>query len=167
MSDLNLPEVLGFNQVTNMSKPEIREFITKIEDLCRDGEQVEMPITHRFSYGVYAREMQVPKGMLIVGKIHKRQNLNILSAGEASVLSIDGIIRVKAPYTFVAGEGVKRVIYTHEDTVWTTIHGTHETDIEKIEEEFIAKSYEELPPVIMAELIDVKEDTCLGSQSES
>lgn len=32
----------------------------------------------------------------------------------------------------------------HEDTVWTTIHGTNETDIDKIEDMFIAKNYEDV-----------------------
>lgn len=157
MSDVNLPELLGFNEVANMSVPEIRVLIGHIEELAKTGEPLEIPVKHHFSSGVYAREMKVPKGALIVGKIHKKQNLNIISQGEVSVLSIDGIIRVKAPHTFVAGEGVKRVIYAHEDAVWSTIHGTHETDLEKIEEEFIAKTYEELPLTVDVALIESKE----------
>jgi hypothetical protein len=32
----------------------------------------------------------------------------------------------------------------HEDTIWTTVHATDETDLEKLEEEIIAKTFEEL-----------------------
>ena len=35
-------------------------------------------------------------------------------------------------------------MYALEDTVWTTIHVTEETDLEKIEDYVIAKSYDEL-----------------------
>lgn len=147
------------NAVEVMSKQEIRDIIAKIEDLCRTGEVMDIPLTHHFSKSVYAREITFPKGTVIVGKIHKHQNLNILSSGEVSVLSIDGIKRVKAPHTFVASPGAKRVIFAHEDTVWTTIHGTDETDLEKLEDEFIAKTYDE---VVENNVIDVKETLCLG-----
>jgi hypothetical protein len=109
--------------------------------------QVEIPVEHYFSEGVYAREMRVQKGTLLMGKIHKFKNMNILSSGEVSVLSIDGVKRVKAPFTFVASPGSKRLFFAHEDTVWTTIHGTDETDLDKIENHFIAKSYDEIEAI--------------------
>lgn len=143
----SLPTILGFSEsaIENMSKAEIRGVIASIEKMCKElGEEIEIPVVHHFSKGVYAREMQMPVGALVVGKIHKHENLNILSAGEVSVLSVDGIKRVKAPHTFVASEGAKRVIYAHEDTVWTSIHGTHERDIAKIEAEFITEDYADL-----------------------
>lgn len=102
----------------------------------------DIPLAHYFSPGVYAREIFLKKGTLIVGKIHKFTNMNIVSGGDVSFFSIDGALRVQAPHTFVASPGVKRVIYAHEDTTWTTIHGTEETDLKKIEEEFIAEEYD-------------------------
>ncbi len=142
--EASLAVIPDFNDLAHLSKDEVRDLITKVELACLDGIQVEVPIEHHFSKDVYAREMQLKKGYLIVGKIHKYQNLNILSSGEVSVLSIDGVKRVKAPHTFVASPGTKRVIFAHEDCTWTTIHGTDETDVDKIEDTFIAKSYAEL-----------------------
>lgn len=154
----NFIEKLNSGNNLAISIEETRAIIAKFEEamLSGCGEPIEIPIEHYFSKDVYAREMRVPKGVLLTGKIHRFQNLNILSQGEVSVLSIDGLIRVKAPYTIVASPGTKRLIFTHEDTVWTTIHGTNETDVDKIEEQFIAKSYEELT-VINGEL-----RKCLG-----
>jgi hypothetical protein len=152
----SLPVILGVHSIETMEKHEIRTIISNIEEMCKQfGEEIDIPVEHYFSKGVYAREMIMPQGALIVGKIHKHENLSILSAGEVSVLSVDGIKRIKAPYTFVASPGTKRVIYAHSEAVWTVIHGTDETDIEKIEEEFIAKDYEE---------IIFQESKCLGSQ---
>lgn len=127
-----------------------------LEQYLLQWPQIEEKLTHNFSDGVYARELFIPKGALIVGKIHKKKNMNIISKGEVTFLSVDGAFRVKAPYTFVASPGVKRIIYAHEDTVWTTIHGTHETDLEKIEEEFIAKDYSEVPEISEEELNLIK-----------
>ena len=153
---MNLIE-LDDKALQDLSKDQIRAFIQNITEKALSGAgdtvPIEVPIHHHFSKDVYAREMRVPKGAVIVGKIHKFQNLNILSQGEVSVISIDGVMRVKAPYTFVASPGAQRVFYMHEDTVWTVVHGTDETDVEKIEEKFIAKSYEELG----------EEVKCLGS----
>jgi hypothetical protein len=150
--------------LSQLSKGEVRELIAKVEAAAKLSDtQIDVPITHHFSKSVYAREMRLPKGALIVGKIHRHANMNILSQGEVSVLSIDGVMRVKAPHTFVASPGAKRMIYAHEDCVWTTIHGTEETDVEKIEDEFIAKSYDELP-LLESGTVRIEEQKCLGSQ---
>lgn len=169
--ELETPEVQNlavldvFKNVSGMNKTELRDFIHDVEKrlLQETGENVtEIPVTHHFSKDVYAREIKIPAGTLLVGKIHKHQNLNILSQGEMTVLSVDGLVRVKAPYTVVSTPGVKRLAYAHTDCVWTTIHGTDETDVEKIEEKFIAKTYEEVvgDPLI----IDIKQEEkpCLG-----
>lgn len=150
-----------FHEVAGLSRNEIRDLIREAQAEIEKYPQIEVPIKHHFSKDVYAREMTLPEGALIVGKIHKFENLNILSKGEVSVLSIDGVMRLKAPATFVGSVGAKRVIYAHSEVVWTTIHGTSETDVEKIEEQFIAKSYDEVKE---DNLIDLKqEDTkCLG-----
>lgn len=148
--------------IAGLSKQEIRELIANVEKAVSEGEQLEVPIEHYFSKNVYAREMKLPAGALIVGKIHKFENLNILSKGEVSVLSIDGVKKVSAPHTFVGSVGAKRVILAHSDVVWTTIHGTPETDVEKIEEEFIAKSYEELEPDLKIINLKNEEAKCLG-----
>lgn len=108
--------------------------------ITADLPPVEIPVKNYFSKGVYAREIFIPKGTVITGKIHKFTNLNIMSQGEMSVLTEDGIKRVKAPFTIVSPPGTRRVAYAHEDTIWTTIHGTEKTDVDEIEAEFVAQS---------------------------
>ena len=137
----NFIAIIAQESKTLLSIDEIREIIGSTEDRVLDEEQIEIPITNYFSKDVYAREMKVKKGTVLIGKIHRFENLNILSQGEVSVFSIDGCLRVKAPFTIVASAGAKRVFYAHSDCVWTTIHGTSETDVDKIEDAFIAKDY--------------------------
>jgi hypothetical protein len=117
-----------------------REKLELIENVMRQHEQVDLPVKHYFSKGVYARELFIPKGTVLTGKIHKYENLNILSKGDISVLTKDGIKRVQAPFTIVSEPGTKRIAYAHEDTIWTTVHGTEETDLQKIEHEFTANT---------------------------
>lgn len=106
--------------------------------------QIEIKTTHHFAPGVYAREIFIPKGTLLVGKIHRTEHINIVSIGDITVVSEAGLVRLKAPHTLISKPGTKRVGYAHEDTVWITIHPTDETDVEKIESILIAPSYDDL-----------------------
>ena len=101
------------------------------------GEDVQNEPYHQFAPGVYARELFIGKNQLIVGKVHKTEHFNIISKGEASVATEEGVIRVKAPYTFVSKAGTQKVVYAHEDVVWTTIHATNETNVEKLEADLV------------------------------
>ena len=101
------------------------------------------PVKHYFSEGMYAREMFIPAGIAVVGKIHKKRHLTIISKGDISVLTEDGVKRLTGPITFESQPGAKRVVFTHEDTTWTTLHPTEIKDIEKIEKSLVAETYEE------------------------
>ena len=118
----------------------VREKVFKAEELMLQMPQRELEVKHYFSHGVYARELYIPKDTILVGKLHKYPQLNILSKGDISVLIDEEVKRIQAPYTIVSPAGTKRIAYTHEDTVWLTIHGTNETDVDLIEEIFTANS---------------------------
>lgn len=115
-----------------------------LEDGIRTLPPVELEVVHHYSKGVYARELHIPAGTVLTGKVHKFENLNILSTGEMSVHMEDGsVLRVQAPYTVVSPPGTRRAAFAHSDCVWTTIHGTDERDVETIEKLFVAASPED------------------------
>lgn len=131
-------------------KPEVtREAILDIQErlsaAVANGELQEpvMPLRHIFTDGAYARELTMPAGSVVVGKIHKHSHLNFITKGKVAVATEFGQEVYTAPYTFVSQPGTKRVVYILEETVWTTVHVTPETDLEKIEDYVIAKSFEE------------------------
>ncbi len=130
--------------LTLEEKKEITNKILTIEAMIEQTpghlERTDIPLRNYFSKDVYAREIEVPAGSLLVGEMHRFKNLNILSKGSIAVASIDGVKHLKAPCTWVSEPGAKRIAYFLEDTVWTTIHGTDETNVDKIEEKFIVKS---------------------------
>lgn len=124
----------------------MREMIFAIEDEMRKSDrQRELPVRHYFERGVYARELFIPKDTTLTGKIHKYPQISILSRGDISVWTGESVRRLKAPPAVIvaAPAGIKRVAYAHEDSVWTVIHGTDETDLDKIEAHFIAQSEDE------------------------
>jgi quercetin dioxygenase-like cupin family protein len=105
--------------------------------------QVEVPLRHCFGNKVYVREMTAPKGSILIGKMHKFKQVNIVIKGDISVLTEDGWKRLKAGDMFESPAGIKRAGFTHEDTVWTTICGTEETEVNKAEDELTIGSYQE------------------------
>ncbi len=120
--------------------PTLREKVFQLEALMLEEPQVDLPVKHHFSQGVYGRELFIPAGTILTGKIHKYPQLNILSQGEMSVLTEDGVKRVQAPFHVVSPAGTKRIAYAHTDCTWTTIHGTELNEVEEIEKYFIAQS---------------------------
>lgn len=104
----------------------------------------ETPLRHFFAPGAYAREMTIPAGTLIVGKIHRHAHINIISQGRVRVATEFGEHELVAPHTFVSEPGTKRAVLALEDTIWTTIHVTESTDLAEIEREVIAPSYDAL-----------------------
>ena len=111
----------------------------KIIDIPESG----LPLTHVFSDGVYAREIFMPKGMLIIGHVHNTTHLNIVSTGEALVYMNGEMHKVTAPYTFESKADTRKVLFILEDMFWTTIHKTEETDIDVLENTLIDKSASE------------------------
>lgn len=107
--------------------------------IARDLAPVEMPVIDHFSHGVYARELSIPAGTVLTGKIHKFENLNVLLEGELLVLTDQGVQHVKAGEVIVSPPGTKRAAYALTNTRWLTVHGTHQTDVDVIEAEFIAQ----------------------------
>jgi quercetin dioxygenase-like cupin family protein len=117
-----------------------REKVWALEAAVQQLPQCHIGIRHYFADGIYAREMSAPAGAVITGKIHKYQQINILSAGTMSVVLGDQTEIVSAPFTVVAPAGSKRAFYCHTDCVWTTILGTDEKDPDKIEAEMTTNS---------------------------
>ena len=114
-----------------------------------------MPLWHAFAPGAYARTIFIPAGTLVVGKIHKHAHLNILIRGRVSVATEEGPMELEAPRVMTSKAGTKRVVYAHSPVLWTTIHLTDKTDLDAIEEEIIAKSYEAYDAVQDADVLQL------------
>lgn len=132
-------------QLTTSETPALRGRINALEAEMLKQPQLNIEPKHYFAKGIYAREITIPAGTLLTGKIHKTEQLNIISKGRLTVVTEDGGEQmIEAPYTLVSPPGTKRIAFVHEETVWTTIHGTEETDLVKLEQMLIAPSFEAL-----------------------
>lgn len=109
---------------------------------------------HFFAPGVYARMFFIKAGSVAIGKIHKTEHLNIICKGKISVSTEDGPMVLEGPCVVTARPGIKKAVYAFEDTTWINIHVTDETDLDKIEEQVIAKDYAEIEGPIDAQSKD-------------
>ena len=119
------------------------------------------PIDEKYGCGTYAREMFIPKGTVIIGKIHKHQHLNFILKGKVSVATEFGKKYFEAPCIFVSEIGLKRAVYAEEDTIWATVHMTEhlgEDNLDKIEKEVIAPSYDELGLIASVQMLQLKDE---------
>lgn len=133
----------AFQQLAPVEGPITREMILRLEDAMRELPPAEAPVTHYFANGMYAREMFLSKGKIATGKIHKEEHLFIVSQGDVTILTENGMERIRAPRTLVGRPGLKRAAYAHADTVCIAIHRTPETDLAKIEAQCVAQDFDE------------------------
>lgn len=129
-------------EVAQVERDRIMAFEAELKKLP----QAECPVRHWFAPGLYMREMLIPAGVCLTGKIHRHEHFCIISQGELSVYNEDGVKHLAAPCTFVSPPGVKRVGYAHTDTIFTTIHANpdDERDVDTLEKRYVCDTYQEL-----------------------
>jgi hypothetical protein len=138
----------NYRDVGNLlAKPEkcvqlVRDNIAGFESALLAMPQIDLPIQHHFSDGIYGREMFVPAGAGFTGKIHKTEHMSILLSGEMLIKTTTGAAEhIVAPCMFISPADTKKAGVAVTDSVFMTIHGTHERDINKLELELVSDSY--------------------------
>jgi len=100
--------------------------------------QVVPETLHYFADGMYCRVVKRAGGVLIVGKVHKREHFYMVVEGAVAVIQDGAEHRVyEAPSIIVSKPGTKRATLALVDSVCLTVHRTDKTDIDEIEEELI------------------------------
>jgi quercetin dioxygenase-like cupin family protein len=129
---------------------DFREKIKKLEEGTKslpDATTGEELTKHHFAPGVYLREFFLPQGMYFTSKLHKTHHFLIVASGKTLVVSENGRETIEGPAVITTQPGTKRAVYGIEDTTFFTIHVTEETDLEKLEENIIAKDYSEIDAI--------------------
>lgn len=112
--------------------------INAMERLIAASPQLEIQPVHRFTPGLYIRELTMPKGALFTSKIHKTEHPFIVSKGRCKVYTESaGVEEIVAPYFGITKAATRRVLLIEEETTWTTFHPTTLTDLKAIEEAII------------------------------
>jgi len=131
---------------------DISKGMAEIQDFLFDPtfesnqDALNWPLKHTFSNGIYSRELTIPEGGLLIGKIHKHQHHNFLLQGEIIVITEDGGTELlQAPCTIVSKPGTQRIGYALTETVWATVHlnESNTQDLVLLEKETVVNTKEE------------------------
>jgi len=133
-----------------------KDFINKVETLenamlasddvrIAKGNSDMFPLKHSFSEGVYIREMFMPKGGLVIGKLYKISHTWFLLSGELEVATDEGNEYYIGPCYVNAPEGTKRVLHAVSDVIFVKVYTNPENiiDTDKLEEILTCSSYKE------------------------
>ena len=133
-----------------------KDFINKVETLenamlasndvrIAKGNSDMFPLKHSFSEGVYIREMFMPQGGLVIGKLYKISHTWFLLSGELEVATDEGNEYYIGPCYVNAPEGTKRVLHAVSDVIFVNVYPNPEniTDTDKLEEILTCSSYKE------------------------
>jgi len=105
----------------------------------------DIPIKHSFADQVYIRQMTMPAGFVIIGAIHNHEHVWFLLTGKVSINDNGTIVDHVAPCYMVSSPGSKRVIYSHEESIFVNIHKnpSNTKDISQLEDEIVSMTIEE------------------------
>ena len=122
----------------------LRTFLNQFNE---DGQMAKLMlydnVTNHKAGDVYVRELKIPKGAIILSRVHKRALVNIISLGTVEVIDSTGHHVYEAPCTFVSDAGTQRVVYAHEETVWNTAHITNKNTPDGLVEDLTLDNYSE------------------------
>ena len=119
---------------------------------------VECPVVHRFTPGLYSREMLMPAGSCVVGCIHKTEHQFAVLSGLAYVWNGESVELVGHGFVGVTKPGARRVALVVEDFRWVTFHPTTKTSMKDLEDELVEKpdvGYVASDPESQAPLADI------------
>lgn len=138
------------------SPEEIRAWIAALIRAMTDDPSGhnDFQLKHTFLNGMYMREMFIPKGTLVVGKIHKMDCLNIVSKGDICILTEMGSARLTEGFTSASPAGIQKVAYAHEDSVFVNVFRTNAACVADAEMEIAVDSREDI--VVIDERITEK-----------
>ncbi len=131
-----------------------KDFINKVETLenamlasddvrIAKGNSDMFPLKHSFSEGVYIREMFMPQGGLVIGKLYKISHTWFLLSGSLEVATDEGSEYYIGPCYVNAPEGTKRVLHAVSDVIFVNVYPNPDniTDTDRLEEILTCSSY--------------------------
>ena len=102
-------------------------------------------VTHDFVDGIYIRRMDMAKGCLVVGGVHKHLHVWFLLKGHVTISSNDSVEDYEAPCIVKAKPGTQRIILANEESIFVNVHKNplEHRNINDIEKEFVSINMDE------------------------
>ncbi len=121
-----------------LEKPKsMRERVESLQAEVSKLPQYEPQTKHTFHAGMYCREVWRPAGVLVVGKVHKKEHFYLIVSGTVLITTDDGVQAVTGPCLLSSKPGTKRAVYAETDALCMTFHRTDSVTVEEAEIELV------------------------------
>jgi len=105
-------------------------------ELCKLP-QYEPETKHTFHAGMYCREVWRQAGVLVVGKVHKKEHFYLIVSGTVAITTNDGVQSITGPQLLCSTPGTKRAVYAETDALCMTFHVVDAKTVEDAEIELV------------------------------
>jgi len=123
------------------------EAVAKHDDMQQRVEKLQVEVSklpqyepqtkHTFHGGMYCREVWRPAGVLVIGKVHKKEHFYVIMYGTVSITTDDGVRSITGPCILNSMPGTKRAVYAETDALCVTFHRVDSSTIEDAETELV------------------------------
>ena len=115
----------------------LRERVEALQAEVSKLPQYEPKTTHMFHAGMYCREVWRQAGVLIIGKVHKKEHFYLIVSGTVSITTDDGVQSITGPKLLCSKPGTKRAVYAETDALCMTFHVVEAKTVEDAETELV------------------------------
>ena len=115
----------------------MRERVQRLQQEVSKLPQYEPKSTHHFHAGMYCREVWRDAGVLVIGRVHKKEHFYLIVYGTVAITTDDGVQRVTGPHLLKSKAGTKRAVFSDTPTLCMTFHICEAQDVEAAEKELV------------------------------
>lgn len=115
----------------------MRQKVQTLQNVISQLPQYEPETKHTFHAGMYCREVWRPAGVIIVGKVHKKEHFYLVVSGTVAITTDEGVKSVTGPTLLCSTPGTKRAVYAETDALCMTFHVVDAKTIEDAEQELV------------------------------
>ena len=124
--------------MNDVAAPDLmRDKVQVLQDALMNFEPYEPETEHVFHAGMYCRKVFRHAGVLVVGKVHKKEHFYLIVSGTVAITTDDGVQVVTGPHLLCSKPGTKRAVYAETDALCMTFHRTDSTTVEDAEVELV------------------------------
>ena len=133
--------------------------VEALQDELLKLNQYEPKTDHYFHGGMYCRKVFRHAGVLVVGKVHKKEHFYLILSGTVAITDGNGTVeQVTGPHLFLSKPGTKRAVFAITDATCMTFHAIEHTTIEEAESQLVEdeiKSGYEIGNIVKHQSIEV------------
>jgi len=124
--------------VSSLTLPDLmREKVTALQTELSKLPQYEPLTSHIFHGGMYCRQVFREAGVLVVGKVHKKEHFYMIVSGTVVITTDEGVQTITGPALLLSTPGTKRAVYAETDAFCMTFHRTDSETVEDAENELV------------------------------